>query len=164
MKTNHKLVLALLAGVAIGVTGATVIHAQQVKSPPVYVISEVEVTDPVTFQKYAEKAPATIAASGGHFLVRGGKTEAYEGDPPKRIVVIAFDSAEQARGWYYSPAYEAIKPIRHSSAKTRGFTVEGVAPQRRPPRSVGELSLSVSGRPSVAYADVKLTTFIVATS
>jgi Polyketide cyclase / dehydrase and lipid transport len=39
-----------------------------------------------------------------------------------------------------------------------------IGTQRRPPRSVGELSLSVSGRPSVAYADVKLTTFIVATS
>jgi uncharacterized protein (DUF1330 family) len=36
---------------------------------------------------------------------------------------------EKARAWYDSPAYEAIKPIRQSSAKTRAFIVEGVTPR-----------------------------------
>jgi uncharacterized protein (DUF1330 family) len=129
MKTNHKLALAVLAGVAIGVAGATAIHAQQVKAPPAYVIAEVEVTDPTTFQKYAEKVPGTLAPFNGHYLVRGGKIQALEGEAPKRFVVIAFDNAEKAQGWEDSPAYEAIKPIRHSSAKSRVFIVEGVAPQ-----------------------------------
>jgi uncharacterized protein (DUF1330 family) len=129
MNTKHQLALAVIAGVAIGAVGATVIHAQQVKAPPAYVIAEVDVTDHTTMQKYLDNAPATIAASGGHYLVRGGKTETLEGDAPKRIVVTAWDSAEKARGWYNSPAYEAIKPIRHSSAKTRAFIIEGVAPQ-----------------------------------
>jgi len=44
-------------------------------------------------------------------------------------MIIAFDSAEKAREWYDSPAYEAIKPIRQSAAKSRIFIVEGVAPQ-----------------------------------
>jgi uncharacterized protein (DUF1330 family) len=129
MKTNHKLALAVLAGVSIGVAGAMAIHAQQVKTPPAYVIAEVDVTDPTTLQKYAEKVPETLAPFNSHYLVRGGKTQALEGEAPKRIVVIAFDSAEKARGWYDSPAYEAIKPIRQSSAKSRIFIVEGVAPQ-----------------------------------
>jgi uncharacterized protein (DUF1330 family) len=129
MKTNHELALAVLAGVAIGVAGATAIHAQQVKAPPAYVIAEVEVTDPTTFQKYAEKVPGTLAPFNGHYLVRGGKIQALEGEAPKRFVVIAFDNAEKAQGWEDSPAYEAIKPIRHSSAKSRVFIVEGVAPQ-----------------------------------
>jgi uncharacterized protein (DUF1330 family) len=55
--------------------------------------------------------------------------EAVEGEAPKRIVVIAFDSAEKARGWYDSPAYEAIRPIRQSAAKSRIFIAEGLAPQ-----------------------------------
>lgn len=42
MKTNHKLALAALAGVSIGLAAAQVIHAQQVKTPPAYVIAEVE--------------------------------------------------------------------------------------------------------------------------
>jgi uncharacterized protein (DUF1330 family) len=129
MKTNRKLVLAVLVGIAIGVAAAVAIHAQQVKAAPAYMIGEVDVTDPATFQKYSEKVPGTLAAFNGHFLVRGGKTQALEGDPPKRIVVIAFDSMKQAQSWDDSPAYDAIKPIRQSAAKSRLFIVEGVAPR-----------------------------------
>jgi len=129
MKSNQKLAVAVLAGVSIGVAGAHAIRAQQVKPTPGYVIAEVDVTDPDAYKKYAEKVPATVAAFDGHYLVRGGKVQAVEGEAPKRIVVIAFESAEKAHAWEYSPAYEAIKPIRHSSAKSRIFIVEGVAPQ-----------------------------------
>lgn len=130
MKTNCKLALAVLAGVSIGIAGARAIHAQQVKTPPGYVIAEVEVTDPTTMQKYVEKVTETLAPFNHHYLVRGHKIQALEGEPPKGgIVVIAFDSAEKAREWYDSPAYQAIKPIRQSSAKSRIFIVEGVAPQ-----------------------------------
>jgi uncharacterized protein (DUF1330 family) len=129
MKTNFKLALAVLAGVSIGVAGARGIHAQQVKTPPGYVISEVDVTDPTAFQEYARKAPETVASFGGHYLVRGGKTQSVEGEAPKRIVVIAFDSAEKARAWEDSPLYGAIKPIRQSSAKSRIYIVEGITPQ-----------------------------------
>jgi uncharacterized protein (DUF1330 family) len=129
MKTNHKLALSVLAGVAIGIAGAKAIRAQQAKVPPAYVIAEVEVTDPTTLQKYGEKVPETLAPFNHHYVVRGGKTQALEGEPPKTMVVIAFDSAEKAREWYDSPAYEAIKPIRQSSAKSRIFIVEGVVPQ-----------------------------------
>jgi len=130
MKTNHKLALAVLAGVSIGVAGAMAIQAQQVKTPPGYVIAEVEVTDRAGMQKYGEKVTETLAPFNHHYLVRGHKIQVLEGEPPKGgIVVIAFDSAEKAREWYDSPAYEAIKPIRQSSAKSRIFIVEGVAPQ-----------------------------------
>jgi uncharacterized protein (DUF1330 family) len=129
MKTNQKLMLAVLVGASIGAAGATVIHARQVKVLPGYVIAEVDVTDPATFQKYADKAPGTIAASNGHYVIRGGKTLSIEGEPPKRFVVIAFDSMEKAKAWEDSPAYDAIKPIRHSSAKSRVFIAEGVALQ-----------------------------------
>ena len=129
MKSNHKLAVAVLAGVSIGVAGAHALRAQQVKAPPGYVIAEVDVTDPDAYKKYAQQVPATVAAFDGHYLVRGGKIQAVEGEVPKRIVVIAFDSAEKARNWEYSPAYEAIKPIRHSAAKSRIFIVEGIAPQ-----------------------------------
>jgi uncharacterized protein (DUF1330 family) len=44
-------------------------------------------------------------------------------------VVIGFESVEKARGWYYSPAYEAIKPIRQNSTKSRILIVEGDTPK-----------------------------------
>ena len=129
MKSNHKLAVAVLVGVSMGVAGAHAIRAQQVKPAPGYVIAEVDVTDPDTFKKYSEKVPPIVAAFDGHYLVRGGKIQEVEGEVPKRIVVIAFDSVEKARAWEYSPAYEAIKPMRLSSAKSRIFIVEGIAPQ-----------------------------------
>jgi uncharacterized protein (DUF1330 family) len=129
MKTKHKLLLAVLAGVAMGVVGAKAIQAQQAKTLPGFVIAEVDVHDAATFAKYGAKVPETLAPFNGHYLVRGGKIQAVEGTAPKdRFVVIAFDSVEKARAWENSPAYEAIKPIRHSSATSRVFIVEGVAP------------------------------------
>ena len=93
---------------------------------PAYVIAEVEVTDPAIFQQYAVKVPETLVPFNGRFLVRGGQAQAFEGEAPKRIVVIVFDSEEKARGWYGSPAYDAIKPLRQRSAKTRVLIAQGV--------------------------------------
>jgi len=132
MKTNHKLALAVLAGVLIGVAGARMIHAQQAKAPPAYLISEADaITDPGAIKKYGEKVPETLAPFNGHyhFVVGGGEAQSLDGEAPQGIVVIAFDSAEQARAWCDSPAYQAIKPIRQSAVKGRMFIVEGVTAQ-----------------------------------
>ena len=128
MRVNWRFALVLLTGVLMGVSGARLIHAQQAKTPPAYVIAEVEVTDPATLQKYGEKAPQIVASFDGHYVVRGGKTVALEGEPPKAyVVVIGFDSLEKARAWYDSPEYVAIRPFRQSSTKSRIFIAEGVA-------------------------------------
>jgi uncharacterized protein (DUF1330 family) len=130
MKTNRKLALAVLAGILIGVAGARAIQAQQVNTPPAYVVAEVEVTDLAAMQKYVAKVPETLAPFNHHYVVLSNKIQSLEGEPPKGgIVVIAFDSVEKAREWYDSPAYAAIRPIRQSAAKTRMFIVEGLAPQ-----------------------------------
>jgi uncharacterized protein (DUF1330 family) len=125
MKANHKVILGVLVGALIGIAGASAIHARQMKMMPGYVVAEVDVTDPATFQKYAAKAPGTIEQYGGHYVIRGGKFDSIEGDAPKRFVVIQFDSVEKAKAWEDSPEYDAIKPIRHSSAKSRVFIIEG---------------------------------------
>ena len=129
MKGNLKLLFAALVGVSIGVVCAMVIRAQQVKVAPGYIIAEVEVRDPATIQKYVAKLPETLAPFNHHYVVRGGKTQSLEGEPPKGIVIIAFDSVEKAREWYESPAYAAIKPLRLSAATSRLFIAEGVAPE-----------------------------------
>lgn len=121
---NHKLALAM-AGILIG----AVIHAQQTKTPPrAYLIAEVDVTDPAAFQKYADKVAETMAPFEGHYhyVVRTGTAQALEGEPPKRIVVIAFDSAEQALLWYRSPAYQSIIPIRQGASVSRLYLAEGL--------------------------------------
>jgi len=118
-------VAAAIAGIAIGSLGTLALKAQK---PPVgYYIAEVfSISNQDQFDKYAAGVPKTIEKYGGHYLVRGGKTQALEGEEPKRIVVIAFNSAADAQRWYNSPEYSAIRPIRQGAAKSRGFVVEGV--------------------------------------
>ena len=131
MKSTYKLLVGIVAGVLVGAAGNNAIHGQQAKTPPAYVISEADaITDPTGIKEYGAKVLETLTPFNGHyhFVVRGGKTESLDGDtPPKGIVVIAFDSSEQARAWYNSPAYAAIKPIRLAAVKGRMFIVEGVA-------------------------------------
>lgn len=125
MKKNYIVAAAMLAGITLGSLGTQMLKAQ--KSPPAYFMAEVfEVSNPDQFKTYAAGVPATVEKYGGHYLVRGGKTESLEGEPPKRIVVLAFNSMADAQRWYSSPEYSAIRPIRQRSAKSRGFIVEGV--------------------------------------
>lgn len=132
MNINYKLVLAVLVSLSIGAAAGRAIPAQQVKAPPAYLISEADtITDLTAIKKYGEKVADTLAPFKGHyrFVIAGGKSQTLDGDaPPQGIVVIAFDSAEQARAWYDSPAYQAIKPTRLSAVKGRMFIVEGIAP------------------------------------
>jgi uncharacterized protein (DUF1330 family) len=131
VKWNYKLFLGVVAGVLIGAAGNNAIHSQQVKAAPVYVISEADaITDPAGIKEYGAKVGETLVPFNGHyhFVVRGGKTESLDGDaPPRGIVVIAFDSSEQAHAWYDSPAYAAIRSIRLAAVKGRMFIVEGLA-------------------------------------
>ena len=131
MKLNDKLLIAVLAGLVVGAAGQSAMHGQQVKALPVYVISEAEtIRDATAVTSYGTKVQETLRPFNGHyhFVVTGSKVESLDGDaPPKGIVVIAFDSTEQAQAWYTSPAYEAIRPIRLAAVKGRMFTVEGAA-------------------------------------
>ena len=127
--TKHYLIGAVLLGAVLGAAGATAMHARQMKMVPGYVVAEVDVTDPATFKQYSDKAPGTIAQYGGRYVIRGGKNMSIEGEAPKRFVVIQFENVEKAKAWEDSPEYSAIKPIRHSSAKSRVFIIEGAGGQ-----------------------------------
>ena len=45
-------------------------------------------------------------------MIRGGAITPVEGDAPKRLTVIAFDSVEKAKAFEDSPEYGALRPIR----------------------------------------------------
>jgi len=92
-----------------------------------YIIVDVEITDPVNYAAYIRVVPPTIAAYGGRFLVRGGKTETLEGSwIPKRIVLLEFPSVELARAWWDSEEYRDPKTLRQSASITDMILVEGV--------------------------------------
>lgn len=91
-----------------------------------YVMVEMTVTDPVAIEDYRKLAGAAVAHYGGRFIVRGGRTETFDGDwHPQRIIVLEFPSLEDARKWRASPEYQAACEIRDRAAQTRMIAVEG---------------------------------------
>ena len=94
---------------------------------PAYVIATVEVKDPVRYEDYKTLVPPSIAAFGGRFVARGGKTDVLEGDwNPKRLVIIEFPNAERARQWYDSPEYAAARALRQATSTGSLVLIEGV--------------------------------------
>jgi hypothetical protein len=73
MKIRLKTVAAVLAGIGIGIVAMHGLQGGQAKAPPAFVISNIEVTDPAGYQKYAEAAAAVVATYHGKILARGGK-------------------------------------------------------------------------------------------
>lgn len=93
---------------------------------PAYVIVEIDIHDPVQYEEYKRMTPATIAAFGGTFTVRGGTTTPLEGNwNPTRIVVIEFESAERAKAWWESDEYAPAKALRQRIATTKMIIAEG---------------------------------------
>jgi uncharacterized protein (DUF1330 family) len=94
---------------------------------PAYVIVDVDVKDPEDYAAYRAKAPATVAAAGGRYVVRGGGvTHVEPGWDFHRFVVLEFPSMAAAHAWYRSPEYQGILPIRLRSTRSRMAFVEGL--------------------------------------
>ena len=93
-----------------------------------YFIVEVDITDPVGFEDYRKRVPATIERYGGRYLARGGTLETIEGSwTPKRVVVLEFPSIDQARRWYHSDEYRELKALRLRTSRGSIVLVEGAA-------------------------------------
>ncbi|URL01783.1 DUF1330 domain-containing protein [Avibacterium sp. 20-126] len=84
---------------------------------PVYFIIDVQIHDLEAMKPYQQQVAESFEKFGGKRLVTGGKVEALEGNAPQgKIVIVRFDSMEQAHAWHESPEYQAIIGIRHQSA------------------------------------------------
>jgi uncharacterized protein (DUF1330 family) len=94
---------------------------------PAYVVVQIAIDDPVTYERYKVLAPPSIAAYGGRYVVRGGRCEALEGTwLPGRLVILEFPSLERARAWWGSPEYAPAKALRQRAAQTEMLLIDGV--------------------------------------
>lgn len=131
MKTQFTVALAMFAGFGLGAVAVQGLHAQA--KPPVYYVSEIDVTNPDAYSKeYAPKAQAIIKASGGRIVAIGGTAATgakpmatFDGEPPKRFVVQLWDSMEQLKAWRAKPEYVELRKVGEKYAKFRSFAVEG---------------------------------------
>ncbi len=92
-----------------------------------YVVVDINVTDSIGYEEYKKLAPPTIGIYGGKYLARGGRTETLEGGwSPSRLVILQFDSIEQAKAWHDSPEYRQARELRHKTATSNMVVIEGV--------------------------------------
>ena len=93
-----------------------------------YLIAEAKVGDAAAYETYKALAQAAIAEYGGRYLVRGGAAEILEGKwvNVPRLVIVEFESVDQARCFYHSAAYQAAREARLNAAEMNMLVVAGV--------------------------------------
>ena len=91
-----------------------------------YLIADIEVTDPTAFEEYRQKVAPLVAKYGGKYLVRGGASEAVEGDwVPSRLVVLEFENMDRLKEFYHGEEYRPVMAIRTKSTVSKIVIVEG---------------------------------------
>ena len=131
MKTYLGVAFGMVAGMAIGGFAVQGLHAQA--KPPVYLVTEIDVTNPEAYGKeFAPKAQATVKASNAKFVVIAGAAgagakpiNAIEGTPPKRVTIQQWENMEALNKWYNSADYQEALKIGKQYATFRRYAVEG---------------------------------------
>lgn len=94
---------------------------------PAYIVSRVKISNPEAMQHYMREAPATVAAFGGRYLVRGGDVQALEGAwEHERMVVVEFPDKSAALAWYESDVYRPLRDLRQENAEAVILLAQGV--------------------------------------
>ena len=92
-----------------------------------YCIVYESVDDAAAFDQYRSQVMPTLDPYQGRFIVRGGAFTVLEGEMPhQRVVILEFPSREKAEGWYHSPAYQRILPLRIGAARCQFVVVDGI--------------------------------------
>ena len=94
---------------------------------PVYVIAEVDVTNQDAMAKeFSAKNQPIVRAAGGRYLAAGGTTLALEGEPPKRVVLHAWNNMDEVKRWWDSEASKDLRKVGARYGKFRVFAIEGL--------------------------------------
>ena len=92
-----------------------------------YIISRVLISDAKAMARYLAEAPASVAAFGGRYLVRGRDVRPLEGTwEQERMVVAEFEDRHAALAWYDSEQYAPLRELRQQSANAVVLLADGV--------------------------------------
>ncbi|VTU26076.1 DUF1330 domain-containing protein [Variovorax sp. PBL-E5] len=81
------------------------------------VIGHITVKDAARWAQYVASVPGTLADWQAELVFRGQCREVLGGAHGHTdTVVLRFPSVEAAEGWFRSPAYQALIPLRHQAA------------------------------------------------
>jgi uncharacterized protein (DUF1330 family) len=94
-----------------------------------HVVGHITVLDVEKWAEYRRRVPATLKPWGAELVFRGTQVAALAGElPHSDIVVIRFPSFTAVNGWYTSPAYQALIPLREAAAEVALVIYGGDAP------------------------------------
>ena len=126
MATIQKLIPMLFYA---SLATAAVAAPDQSVAPKAYVVADIHVTNPSGYQAYLSAISPVVKKYGGIYIARAGRTSTVEGAPPSgRVVLIEFPSFAAAEAFEASPEAVAAGAIRHRTATSRIFVVEGTNP------------------------------------
>ncbi len=92
-----------------------------------WVVTYRSVKNPEAWQAYAKLAMPAIEGAGGRFLVRSKPAKTYEAGMNERVVLVEFDSLDQAIACHDTPAYkEALRVLGSGNIERDMRVVEGV--------------------------------------
>ena len=124
--------IGVFAGAALGAAAVQGLHAQA--KPPVYLVGAIDVSNPEAYGKeFAPQAQVIIKNAGGKIIAIGGaggalasgQVTAFDGEAPKRAVIIAWESLDKAKAWYNSAEYQNLLKVGQRYAKFNTFAIEG---------------------------------------
>jgi uncharacterized protein (DUF1330 family) len=93
---------------------------------PAYIIARVDISNPEQYATYTARTPREVTKFGGRFLVRTGDVITVEGPAEtRRVVIIEFPSLEQAKAFYASEGYQAVKARRAGAGEGQFIIVDG---------------------------------------
>ena len=125
-RTQKLIPMLFCASLATGVIAAPTAESVPLKA---YVVADIRVTNPNGYQAYLSAISPVVKKYGGIYLARAGRTRSVEGAPPAgRIVLIEFPNFATAEAFETSPEALAAGAIRHRTATSRIFIVEGWKP------------------------------------
>ena len=92
-----------------------------------FLIARVNVTNSEQYENYKKLSVEAVNKYQGRFLARGGTTLTLEGpNETDRVVILEFDSLDNAKTFYESPDYQKAKAAREGAATGQFIVVDGV--------------------------------------
>jgi uncharacterized protein (DUF1330 family) len=85
------------------------------------------ILNPTALAEYAKIAGPAIQAGGGRFLARGLPAKVYDAGKSERVVVIEFDSLEQAIATHDGAAYAPALKVLEGAVVREVRIIEGAA-------------------------------------
>ena len=113
--------------------------AEEQRFNGIFVISDITVSNDEAYERYRKAVKPVIENCGGTYVVRAGAKfvtdnpttgllETWGGWSPDRIVVLNFDSVEQANECFNSDEYAEAYALREGGASGKTITVNAFRP------------------------------------